>query len=161
MQAYLYLYLYRIDWSMHRNTVWWQSSWSLETQQSTTVFSTLDWKYFLRNPLQLHWNFLQTMPICNKKAPSALSKKFASKTPQKLTVKERRESLSDSDDSLLSSKTLQLGRELGQQQQERPHPKRGGAQGYPVWRRREILEQHDAGLPVSVSRATLFRPRFV
>ena len=50
------------------------------------------------------------MPICNKKAPSALSKKFASKTPRKLTGKECQECLerldSDSDDSLLSVKTV-------------------------------------------------------
>eukprot|EP00536_Pseudo-nitzschia_multiseries_P017499 jgi/Psemu1/51132/gm1.51132_g len=49
------------------------------------------------------------MPICNKKAPYALSKKFASKPPRKLTVKERQEpleSLSDSDDSLLSVETV-------------------------------------------------------
>eukprot|EP00536_Pseudo-nitzschia_multiseries_P011229 jgi/Psemu1/28266/gm1.28266_g len=42
---------------------------------------------------------------------------------------------------------LQLTRELGRPREERPHPSTGGAAGFPVWRRKEILEDYHNGLP--------------
>ncbi|GKZ00788.1 hypothetical protein MPSEU_001030500 [Mayamaea pseudoterrestris] len=52
-----------------------------------------------------------------------------------------------------------LARQLGALRQAPPHPSRGGSTGYPVSQREQELAREQQGLPVAMSRSTMYRYR--
>ena len=50
-----------------------------------------------------------------------------------------------------------LSRLAQQERAERPHPSKGGSEGYPVFSREQELERKAADLPTSASKASLSR----